>query len=473
MTTQHLADLGLAADLSRLVGARGSSLAWSNISQLFRLQLASYRGATYAVPLDGSALYTLAWGPVFQRLGRQVPVTWEELLDFVASYRQLAADADADAEGRSAQGLPPMPAYPLCLPLGPTCRQISLLQAIWSSIAQTRGSQQGVHFDTSTLTPLLDTPAGREAFRIAAHLQAAAAPAEPGEACWHGSLAFARGRCAMVLAGFVSQMRMLIRPEYNATVGTSGLEVHPLPGSRLVWDRGSGGQLRECTAELCPHGTAYTGRSAAAGSGLGFGSFVANHAPLLPGSSLTGVVNSRQPVLVQWLAYELLEYVGSPERFATDDQPSPLQTVTPVRGAYEATFLPRYLASLAVLESTAGTSPISPATKGRLRRSVVLAVALTSAAVAAVLLFAGGLLLRSRLLRRSRHRREAGRDWGRRLAASGAGEPVALVVTDIADSTSLWEALPEYAMSEALRLHHTAVRRLLVQHGGYESSTEV
>ncbi len=41
------------------------------------------------------------------------------------------------------------------------------------------------------------------------------------------------------------------------------------------------------------------------------------------------------------------------------------------------------------------------------------------------------------------------------------------------DSTALWEALPAAVMSEAVRLHHTCVRKLLLSHKGYESATEV
>ncbi|KXZ55389.1 hypothetical protein GPECTOR_3g515 [Gonium pectorale] len=323
LSTQHLADTGMAVDISHLVESSQSSLQWPDIFQLFRLQLASYRGTTYALPLDGSTLYMVARRDVFDRLGQEAPMTWQGLVDFVAAYPDSIRAAAAGLEGNAEQ----LPPYAVCLPLGASCRQLSLLQAIWSSIAQTQGFQQGVHFDTATLEPLLDTPAGREAFRVAVRLLAAAAPAEPEERCSAGSLAFARGRCALVVAGFVPQMRMLILPEYNATISMGTLKMHPVPGSSVVWARdpggGTGGELRACTRQLCPHATNRT---------VGNGSTaLVNHTPLSPGSNLAGVVNSAQPLIVQHIAYALLEYLGSPDRYGPGEPALMLQTVAPVR----------------------------------------------------------------------------------------------------------------------------------------------
>ncbi|KAL6747219.1 hypothetical protein V8C86DRAFT_3148514 [Haematococcus lacustris] len=52
------------------------------------------------------------------------------------------------------------------------------------------------------------------------------------------------------------------------------------------------------------------------------------------------------------------------------------------------------------------------------------------------------------------------------------GSNVTLLVTDIQDSTTLWETLTQDNMNAAVELHHGLVRKLLVQHNGYESATE-
>lgn len=41
------------------------------------------------------------------------------------------------------------------------------------------------------------------------------------------------------------------------------------------------------------------------------------------------------------------------------------------------------------------------------------------------------------------------------------------------DSTTLWEQCLPGVMDKALGLHHALIRRLAIQHAGYESATEV
>ncbi|GFR50128.1 hypothetical protein Agub_g12279, partial [Astrephomene gubernaculifera] len=54
----------------------------------------------------------------------------------------------------------------------------------------------------------------------------------------------------------------------------------------------------------------------------------------------------------------------------------------------------------------------------------------------------------------------------------GATPLTTLLVTDIQNSTNLWEQLPTAVMNETLRLHHRCLRGLLPKCNGYESATE-
>ncbi|GIL48312.1 hypothetical protein Vafri_4593 [Volvox africanus] len=56
--------------------------------------------------------------------------------------------------------------------------------------------------------------------------------------------------------------------------------------------------------------------------------------------------------------------------------------------------------------------------------------------------------------------------------APGVGPATTLLVTDIQESTSLWESLPAEVMDSAVKLHHRVMRELLLKHSGYESATE-
>ncbi|KAG2446063.1 hypothetical protein HXX76_000665 [Chlamydomonas incerta] len=69
-------------------------------------------------------------------------------------------------------------------------------------------------------------------------------------------------------------------------------------------------------------------------------------------------------------------------------------------------------------------------------------------------------------------RRRRPRDGGGRILAPGVGEGTSLVVTDILESTRLWEELPSAVMDMALQLHHGCIRRVSTATGGYESATE-
>ncbi|GFR50076.1 hypothetical protein Agub_g12220 [Astrephomene gubernaculifera] len=95
---------------------------------------------------------------------------------------------------------------------------------------------------------------------------------------------------------------------------------------------------------------------------------------------------------------------------------------------------------------------------------VVLAVLLPVCSVLLAALLAVMCLLRR--LRRA-HLRERGAQ-----RAPGVGPSTTLLITDIANSTALWESLPEEVMDQALKLHHSCLRVLLARHDGYESATE-
>jgi class 3 adenylate cyclase len=60
----------------------------------------------------------------------------------------------------------------------------------------------------------------------------------------------------------------------------------------------------------------------------------------------------------------------------------------------------------------------------------------------------------------------------KQMVASGgaplAGPLTTLLVTDVQNSTVLWDSLPSEVMDMAYNCHHTCVRKLLAKSGGYE-----
>ncbi|KAG2446698.1 hypothetical protein HYH02_008264 [Chlamydomonas schloesseri] len=100
-------------------------------------------------------------------------------------------------------------------------------------------------------------------------------------------------------------------------------------------------------------------------------------------------------------------------------------------------------------------------------RGTTLAVALSvSCGLLLVLVAVGAFLLRRRLrLQRAAPSNAAG-------VPPGVGELTTLVVSDIFESTMLWEYLPATVMDAALSTHHDIMRETRVKFKGFESATE-
>ncbi|GFH07649.1 guanylate cyclase domain-containing protein, partial [Haematococcus lacustris] len=92
-----------------------------------------------------------------------------------------------------------------------------------------------------------------------------------------------------------------------------------------------------------------------------------------------------------------------------------------------------------------------------------------SCLTAGLLLLLGlGLLAWQRVARLRRHHRSA---LGK-LPPPGAGPDTTLVLTDVQDSTTLYESLPVEVMDACMRIAERIIRDLLAAHQGYESATE-
>lgn len=59
------------------------------------------------------------------------------------------------------------------------------------------------------------------------------------------------------------------------------------------------------------------------------------------------------------------------------------------------------------------------------------------------------------------------------VRAPSLGPSTSLLVTDIQNSTHLWEVLPADVMQRAVQLHHAVLRDRLRKFKGYETATEV
>ncbi|KAG2493662.1 hypothetical protein HYH03_008176 [Edaphochlamys debaryana] len=110
-------------------------------------------------------------------------------------------------------------------------------------------------------------------------------------------------------------------------------------------------------------------------------------------------------------------------------------------------------------DSGSGDGGLSP---GELAAAIVVPI------VAAALLLLGlwGLVVAGQ-----RRRLGLSALWGT-VAPPGANPRTTLILTDIQNSTVLWETLDPGVMDRAIKCHHEVLRGLLPKHRGYESATE-
>ncbi|GIL49556.1 hypothetical protein Vafri_5901, partial [Volvox africanus] len=134
-----------------------------------------------------------------------------------------------------------------------------------------------------------------------------------------------------------------------------------------------------------------------------------------------------------------------------------------------------YMASIAAADGVAkqsvrvpaaGNSPSRRGKSGLSHGALAGAIIGPQAVVLAVVAAVMALMWR----RRSRARRH--RDLLGRVRAPQVGPDTTLLITDVQNSTVLWEALPVTTMDCALRAHNACIRQTLAKYDGYESATE-
>lgn len=198
------------------------------------------------------------------------------------------------------------------------------LLAIWASLAVSKGSSQGLFFEPTTMQPMLDSPAMKQALWMWGQIAVAAVkrlPLQPDASATTSACdpdtsnsrvhdAFSAGRCALTLASIAS-IKALMTLQSSSGSGdvswnnSSGslplaanlLGVAPLPGSPFVLDQRTG-LLANCTKELCPYGDVLD-----SGTGIGKTGIIVNRAPLVGvGSSPVGLVSAQAKPWRQALA---------------------------------------------------------------------------------------------------------------------------------------------------------------------------
>ena len=274
---------GYFEDLTPRIKA-DSAIDWEDIGYFFRSFSSTYGGKVYTIPLDGDFHMIYYRTDLLDAAGIAPPTTWEEYT-YIAS-RFHGQDMNGDGT----------PDYGSCISKKRNAQAYWMIHSIVGGFIQTKGTGQGVFFDTKTMKPLVNNAAFSRALDIYKETTKYAPADEINLDVGDTRGLWTAGRCALTLDwGDIGTLAIEKGSKVNGKTGAS-----ILPGSRLVLDRASG-ELVPCNAARCPYAI----------NGV-------NHAPFAAFGGWSGAVNVSADAKVKDAAYDFFSFMAQAEQSNED-----------------------------------------------------------------------------------------------------------------------------------------------------------
>lgn len=251
---------------------------WNDVSRFFRDFSSKYNGQIYSIPLDGDIHLLYYRLDVLKKYGLTPPRTWD---DYLAIAKQLhGVDMNGDGEGD----------FGSCISKKANEQSYWSLLSIAGSFLQSKGTSQGIFFNTKTMAPLVNNAAFKKALKVYKQTTEFGSADELNFDTNDVRYAFINGRCALAIEwGDIGTMTVLPESKVKNKTGVS-----ILPGSTEVLNRKTG-QLERCNSTLCP-----------------FAIGDINYAPYAAFGGWVGSINRASTAGKKKLAYEYLSYVAQP-----------------------------------------------------------------------------------------------------------------------------------------------------------------
>ena len=251
---------------------------WNDVSRFFRDFSSKYNGQIYSIPLDGDIHLLYYRLDVLKKYGLTPPRTWD---DYLAIAKQLhGVDMNGDGEGD----------FGSCISKKANEQSYWSLLSIAGSFLQSKGTSQGIFFNTKTMAPLVNNAAFKKALQIYKQTTEFGSADELNFDTNDVRYAFINGRCALAIEwGDIGTMTVLPESKVKNKTGVS-----ILPGSTEVLNRKTN-QLERCNSTLCP-----------------FAMGDINYAPYAAFGGWVGSINRASTAGKKKLAYEYLSYVTQP-----------------------------------------------------------------------------------------------------------------------------------------------------------------
>ena len=275
---------GYLQDITDRVKA-DAALKWNDIGPFFRDFSATYNGKVYTIPLDGDFQMVYYRSDLLKQANMAPPKTWDDYIAIAKAFQ----GKDLDGDGK--------PDYGSCIAKKRSAQSYWMVLSVAGGFLQSKGTGQGLFFDTETMAPLVNNEAFKAALKVYVETTKYAPPDEINLDVGDTRGLFTSGRCALTVDwGDIGTLA--IDPTTSKVQDKVGAVV--LPGSSKVLDRASG-KLVECTKETCPYAV----------DGI-------NHAPFAAFGGWSGAINAAKDQKVKDAAYDFLSYMSQPEQANVD-----------------------------------------------------------------------------------------------------------------------------------------------------------
>jgi multiple sugar transport system substrate-binding protein len=222
---------------------------------------------------------------LLKQAGMQPPKTWDDYLAIAKAFN----GKDLNGDGK--------PDYGSCIAKKRSAQSYWMVLSVAGGFLQSKGTGQGLFFNTETMAPLVNNEAFKAALKVYVETTKYAPPDEINLDVGDTRGLFTSGRCALTVDwGDIGTLA--IDPTTSKVQDKVGAVV--LPGSSKVLDRSSG-KLVDCTKETCPYAV----------DGI-------NHAPFAAFGGWSGAINAAKDQKVKDAAYDFLSYMSQPEQANID-----------------------------------------------------------------------------------------------------------------------------------------------------------
>jgi multiple sugar transport system substrate-binding protein len=275
---------GFLEDLTSRVAA-DKDLQEDDVGGFFRDFSQKYGGKIYMLTLDGDFHMIYYRTDLFQAAGLKAP---ETLDDYLAAAKALNGK-DMNGDGT--------PDYGSCISKKRNAQAYWFITSIAGGMIQSKGTGQGVFFDTRDMKPLVNNEAFGKALDFLKDTTQYGPPNEINLDVGDTRSLFTAGRCALSYDwGDIGTLA--IDPATSKVIDKVGAAI--LPGSKQVLNRDTG-KLEDCTADTCPYAI----------NGV-------NHAPFASFGGWGGGINAAADQKQKDAAYAFFSYMEQPAQSNVD-----------------------------------------------------------------------------------------------------------------------------------------------------------